>query len=253
MGILDRHKILETNATLLLVGSLLVVTVGGIVEITPLFFLQNTIEDVDGMRPFSPLELAGREIYLREGCYVCHSQMIRPMRDEVERYGHYSLAAESMYDHPFQWGSKRTGPDLARVGGRYSDDWHVQHLTDPQSVVPESIMPPYGYLTDNLITGEYIGELMATNRFVGVPYTDEMIANARADFAAQADPNSDGYDGLVARYGIDWDPTDNEDPRIAVSNPDGQPGVSEMDALVHYLQVLGTMVDFSTFVPDPTR
>ena len=140
MSLLDKHSVIETNATRLLVGSLLVVTIGGIVEIAPLFYLQNTIEKVDGMRPYSPLELAGRDIYIREGCYLCHSQMIRPFRDEVERYGHYSLAAESMFDHPFQWGSKRTGPDLARVGDRYSNEWHVQHLSDPRSVVPESIM-----------------------------------------------------------------------------------------------------------------
>ena len=139
-GILDHHTKIEKHATLLMVLSLLVVTIGGIVEIAPLFYLQNTIEKVTGMRPYSPLELIGRQIYIREGCYTCHSQMIRPMRDEVERYGHYSLAAESMYDHPFQWGSKRTGPDLARVGGRYSDEWHVTHMIDPRSVVPESIM-----------------------------------------------------------------------------------------------------------------
>ncbi|TIX61857.1 MAG: cytochrome-c oxidase, cbb3-type subunit II, partial [Mesorhizobium sp.] len=148
MGLMDKHAIIEKNATLLLVGSLLVVTVGGIVEIAPLFYLDNTIEKVEGMRPYSPLELVGRNIYMREGCFLCHSQMIRPFRDEVERYGHYSLAAESMYDHPFQWGSKRTGPDLARVGDRYSNAWHVAHLTDPRSVVPESIMPSYGFLKD---------------------------------------------------------------------------------------------------------
>jgi cytochrome c oxidase cbb3-type subunit 2 len=175
MANLDGHKKIETNATLLLALSFLVVTVGGIVEIAPLFYLENTIEDVEGMRPYSPLELAGREIYIREGCYVCHSQMIRPMRDEVERYGHYSLAAESQYDHPFQWGSKRTGPDLARVGGRYSDEWHVDHLINPQSVVPESVMPSYGYLANRDIDGEYIADLMSTHRIVGVPYTDEMI------------------------------------------------------------------------------
>ena len=163
MGILAKHKFLETNATALLVGSFLVVTIGGIVEIAPLFYLENTIENVEGMRPYSPLELAGRNIYIREGCYVCHSQMIRPMRDEFERYGHYSLAAESMYDHPFQWGSKRTGPDLARVGGRYSDAWHVDHLINPQSVVPVSIMPKYGFLLDRLIEPDQIGDIMATN------------------------------------------------------------------------------------------
>ena len=152
------HSKIETNATLLLVLSLITVSIGGIVEIAPLFYLQNTIEKVEGVRPYSPLELKGRNIYIREGCYTCHSQMIRPFRDEVERYGHYSLAAESMYDHPFQRGSKRTGPALARVGGRYSDDWHVQHLIDPQSVVPESVMPKYSFLlktelrTDDIVS-----------------------------------------------------------------------------------------------------
>ncbi len=243
MGILDRHKAIEKNATLLLVGSLLVVSIGGIVEIVPLFYLQNTIEDVEGMRPYSPLELAGRDIYIREGCYVCHSQMIRPMRDEVERYGHYSLAAESMYDHPFQWGSKRTGPDLARVGGRYSDDWHVQHLIDPQSVVPESVMPDYPFLSDHLLDGEHIVDSLQTHLLVGVPYTEEDIANAQADFLAQADPLGDhDIDGLLERY-----------PKAQVRNFDGLPGVSEMDALVAYLQMLGTLVDFSTFTPDASR
>ena len=226
---------------LLLVSSLLVVTVGGIVEIAPLFYLENTIEEVDGMRPYSPLELAGREVYIREGCYVCHSQMIRPMRDEVERYGHYSLAAESMYDHPFQWGSKRTGPDLARVGGRYSDAWHVDHFVDPQSVVPESVMPKYAFLLDNKLDGEDIGDLMSIHRLVGVPYTDEMIASAKADFRVQADPEGDS-DALVERY-----------PGAVVSNFDGQDDLTEMDALIAYMQMLGTLVDFSTFTPDPTR
>ena len=241
MGILDKHKVIETNATLLLAGSLFVVTIGGIVEIAPLFYLENTIEEVEGVRPYSPLELTGREIYIREGCYVCHSQMIRPMRDGVERYGHYSLAAESMYDHPFQWGSKRTGPDLARVGGRYSDEWHVDHLVDPQSVVPESIMPKYGYLLDTLIDGEYVGDLLATHAFVGVPYTEEQLANAGADFRAQADPDSD-WDDMLARY-----------PKAQIRNFDGAPGISEMDALIAYLQMLGTLVDFSTFTPDASR
>jgi cytochrome c oxidase cbb3-type subunit II len=241
MSILNKHKFLETNATALLVGSFVVVTIGGIVEIAPLFYLENTIEDVEGMRPYSPLELTGREIYLREGCYVCHSQMIRPMRDEVERYGHYSLAAESMYDHPFQWGSKRTGPDLARVGGRYSDEWHVDHFTDPQSVVPESIMPKYGYLLDRMISPQHIEDLLWANRAVGVPYTEEMIANARADFLVQADPMGD-FDGLLERY-----------PKAQVRNFDGRPGISEMDALIAYMQMLGTLVDFSTFTPVPSR
>jgi len=241
MGFLERHKVLEKNATLLLAGSLVVVAVGGIVEIAPLFYLQNTIEKVDGMRPYSPLELTGRDIYVREGCYVCHSQMIRPMRDEVERYGHYSLAAESMYDHPFQWGSKRTGPDLARVGGRYSDEWHVDHLTNPEAVVPESVMPKYDFLMDRMIDGEYIADLLSTHRMVGVPYTDEMIESAAADFRVQVDPLGD-WDGLVERY-----------PGAQVRNFDGQPGISEMDALIAYLQVLGTLVDFSTFTPDASR
>ena len=167
MAILEKHKILEKNATLLLVFSFLVVTIGGIVEIAPLFYLQNTIEKVTGVRPYTPLELKGRDVYVREGCYVCHSQMIRPMRDEVERYGHYSLAAESMYDHPFQWGSKRTGPDLARVGGRYSDEWHIDHLTNPQAVVPESIMPKYGFLRDRIIEPSNMKDRVATDALVG--------------------------------------------------------------------------------------
>ncbi len=185
------HATIEKNATLLLALSLGVVTIGGIVEIVPLFYLQNTIEHVDGMRPYTPLELAGRNIYVREGCYLCHSQMIRPMRDEVERYGHYSLAAESMYDHPFQWGSKRTGPDLARVGGRYSDEWHVQHLMDPRSVVPASIMPGYPHLAATDLRTKDFGDNLKANSDVGVPYTDAMIANAIADLRTQADPNAD--------------------------------------------------------------
>ncbi|MCC5987543.1 MAG: cytochrome-c oxidase, cbb3-type subunit II [Pararhodobacter sp.] len=241
MSILRHHKKIETHATLLLVLSFLVVTIGGIVQIVPLFYLENTIEEVDGMRPYSPLELAGRRIYIREGCYVCHSQMIRPMRDEVERYGHYSLAAESMYDHPFQWGSKRTGPDLARVGGRYSDEWHVQHMINPQSVVPESIMPSYGFLMNRVIDGRHIGDMMTAYARVGVPYTDEMMENARADFLAQADPNAD-HSGLLERY-----------PGAQTRNFDGQPELTEMDAIIAYMQMLGTLVDFSTFVPDPSR
>ena len=241
MAFLDRHKAIETHATLLLALSFLVVTLGGLVEIVPLFYLQNTIEKVEGVRPYTPLELTGRDIYIREGCYGCHSQMIRPMRDEVERYGHYSLAAESMYDHPFQWGSKRTGPDLARVGGRYSDAWHVDHLIDPQAVVPESNMPRYEFLADNRIDGRYVADVMATHRMVGVPYSDDMIAAATADFAAQADPNADGT-GVQDRY-----------TKVNIANFDGQPDLTEMDALIAYLQVLGTMVDFSTFIPDPSR
>jgi len=236
MGLMDKHAILEKNATLLLAGSLLVVTVGGIVEIVPLFYLENTIEKVEGMRPYTPLELAGRNIYIREGCYVCHSQMIRPFRDEVERYGHYSLAAESMYDHPFQWGSKRTGPDLARVGDRYSNEWHVQHLIEPRSVVPESIMPGYAFLTSATVDPATISTHLVANSRVGVPYSDEMIANAKADLIAQADPNAD-TSALEERY-----------PKAKTGDFDGDPArVTEMDALVAYLQMLGTLVDFSTY------
>ena len=236
MSILDKHAILERNATLLLIGSLLVVSIGGIVEIAPLFYLENTIEKVEGMRPYSPLELAGRDIYIREGCYVCHSQMIRPFRDEVERYGHYSLAAESMYDHPFQWGSKRTGPDLARVGDRYSNEWHVQHMIEPRSVVPESVMPSYAFLKETPLEVTNIAMSLKANRAVGVPYTDEMIGNAAADLRAQADPNADGS-GVEARY-----------PKAKLGDFDGDPQrLTEMDALVAYLQMLGTLVDFSTY------
>jgi cytochrome c oxidase cbb3-type subunit II len=236
MSILDKHAILEKNASLLFLGSLVVVTIGGIVEIVPLFYLENTIEKVEGMRPYAPLELAGRNIYIREGCYVCHSQMIRPFRDEVERYGHYSLAAESMYDHPFQWGSKRTGPDLARVGDRYSNEWHVQHLVDPRSVVPESIMPGYAFLKETPLKITSVSMMLEANRTVTVPYTDEMIAEAEADLKAQADPNADTT-GLLERY-----------PKAKVGDFDGDPAkLTEMDALVAYLQMLGTLVDFSTY------
>jgi cytochrome c oxidase cbb3-type subunit II len=249
MAFLDKHKAIETHATLLMVLSLLVVSIGGLVQIVPLFYLENTIEKVEGVRPYTPLELAGRDIYIREGCYGCHSQMIRPMRDEVERYGHYSLAAESMYDHPFQWGSKRTGPDLARVGGRYSDEWHQDHFRNAKSVVPESVMPPYGFLFDREIDGRYIQDVVKTHALVGVPYTSEMIENARADFAAQADPNGDAS-GLQSRYGAAAVPNGAD---VNVRNFDGQPQLTEADALIAYMQVLGTMVDFSTFTPDASR
>jgi len=243
MGILSKHRVIERNATLLMVLSLVVVSIGGIVEIAPLFYLQNTIEDVEGVRPYTPLELAGRDIYIREGCYVCHSQMIRPMRDEVERYGHYSLAAESQYDHPFQWGSKRTGPDLARVGGRYSDEWQVDHLTDPRSVVPESIMPAYAFLNETPLDIEFIEDRLIADAMVGVPYSEVMIAAAKEDLLAQLDPYSDGIDNLYANYG----------ENVVARNFDGQEELTEMDALVSYLQVLGTMVDFSTFEPLESR
>lgn len=236
MSLLDKHGIIERNATLLMLGSLLVVSIGGIVEIAPLFYLENTIEKVDGMRPYSPLELAGRNIYIREGCYTCHSQMIRPFRDEVERYGHYSLAAESMYDHPFQWGSKRTGPDLARVGNRYSNEWHVEHLIEPRSVVPESIMPSYSFLATTPLKMANITADLQANAYVGVPYTEDMIANAEADLMGQSDPEAD-TSGIEERY-----------PKAKIGDFDGDPSVvTEMDALVSYLQMLGTLVDFSTY------
>jgi len=236
MSFLTQHAKLERNLTWMFVCSLIAVMIGGIVEIAPLFYVKNTIEKVEGMRPYTPLELAGRDIYIREGCYVCHSQMIRPFRDEVERYGHYSLAAESMYDHPFQWGSKRTGPDLARVGGRYSDEWHAQHLKDPKSVVPESIMPKYAFLADRPLNTESIVNHLRANRAVGVPYTDAMVKNAIEDMKAQADPEAD-TDGLEERY-----------QKISIRDFDGNPrALSEMDALIAYLQMLGTLVDLEAY------
>lgn len=231
-GVFEVHKRLERNITLLAIATFITVAIGGIVQITPLFYLENTIEKVDGMRPYTPLELAGRDIYIREGCYTCHSQMIRPFRDEVERYGHYSLAAESMYDHPFQWGSKRTGPDLARVGGRYSDEWHVQHLIDPQSVVPQSIMPSYAFLAETRLKVADVSANLTALQRVGVPYTDEHIANAQSDLELQADEFGDDAD-LSQRY-----------PKSQVRDYDGDPArLTEMDALVAYLQMLGTLVD----------
>jgi cytochrome c oxidase cbb3-type subunit 2 len=229
---LTRHQKIERNVTLLAILAFLAVIVGGIIEIAPLFWIDNTIEKVKGMRPYTPLEQAGRDIYIREGCYLCHSQMIRPFRDEVERYGHYSLAAESMYDHPFQWGSERTGPDLARVGGRYSDAWHVQHLTDPRSVVPESVMPSYAFLAQNdLNAGNMTAELRALRR-TGVPYPEASIARADADLRLQASADGSQAD-LRTRY-----------PGAQVRDFDGNPErLTEMDAVVAYLQVLGTMVD----------
>lgn len=227
------HKKIERNVTVLGVLAFLAVIIGGIVEIAPLFWIDSTVEKVEGVRPYTPLELAGRNIYIREGCYNCHSQQIRPFRDEVERYGHYSLAAESMYDHPFQWGSKRTGPDLARVGGRYSDEWHVQHLKDPRSVVPESIMPPYAFMAARDLEGGDMAKHLTAMRRVGVPYTDEDIQKAQQDLQLQALADGDAAD-LVRRY-----------PKAQARDFDGDPNrLTEMDALVAYLQMLGTTVDF---------
>ena len=232
------HATIERNATILLVLGFLTVAIGGIVEIAPLFYLQNTIEKVKGMRPYTPLELAGRNIYVREGCYTCHSQMIRPFRDETERYGHYSLAAESLYDHPFQWGSKRTGPDLARVGGKYSDEWHVQHLKDPRAVVPESIMPGYAFLAERELKPTDMRKDLTALTDVGVPYSKDDIAKANDDLKAQADPDADAKD-LIKRY-----------PKAQARDFDGDPGkMTEMDALVAYLQMLGTLVDVESARP----
>jgi cytochrome c oxidase cbb3-type subunit 2 len=231
-----RQELVEKNIVLLAVLSLLVVSVGGLVQIVPLFTIESTIEKVKGMRPYSPLELAGRDIYVREGCYLCHSQQIRPFRDEVERYGHYSLAAESMYDHPFQWGSKRNGPDLARIGGKYSNAWQVAHLIAPRSVVPESIMPAYGFLASQPLNYDDITAHLKTLRTVGVPYTDEMIANAKADLETQVNPDADSK-ALLARY-----------PKAVVASFTGNPKeITEMDALVAYLQMLGTLIDFNDY------
>lgn len=234
---LHKHAILERNSIVMLLLVIVVISIGGLVEILPLFRTETVIEPVKGVRPYTPLELAGFNIYLREGCYNCHSQQIRPLRDEVARYGHYSLAAESMYDHPFQWGSKRTGPDLARVGGKYSDEWHRAHLSNPRSVVPESIMPTYSFLAKNEAKLSNIGQHLSTLKIVGVPYTDEEVTNAYADGMAQAsaDEADPGIEGLKQRYG----------DKVIARDFDKNPQlVSEMDALIAYLQVLGTMVEF---------
>ncbi len=226
-----RHETIEKNAFLMLVLTLLVISIGGIVEVIPLFTIETTVEHVKGVRPYTPLESRGRDIYVREGCYVCHSQMIRALRDEVERYGHYSIAAESMYDHPFQWGSKRIGPDLARVGGKYSNDWHYAHLINAQSVVPESLMPHYAFLASTPLDTDDLMNRLKAQRAVGVPYTDEEIAKAQADLLTQADPAADNA-ALLTRY-----------PKAVQVGHGGT--VTELDALVAYLQVLGTMVDFA--------
>ena len=198
------HELVEKNVGLMIILIIVAISFGGLVEIVPLFFLDKTTQPLDTMKPRTALEVEGRDVYVREGCYNCHSQMIRPFRAETERYGHYSVAGESVWDHPFQWGSKRTGPDLARVGGRYSDEWHRAHMYDPRNVVPESIMPAYPWLFDNIVTGEHTAAKMRAMRTVGVPYTDEDIANASKPFVGGR--------------------------------------VTEIDALVAYLQQLGTLV-----------
>ena len=234
-----KHESIETNAGLLIALTMIVISIGGLVEIVPLFFIEDTIEKVEGVRPYTPLELRGRDIYQREGCYLCHSQMIRPFRDEMLRYGHYSLAAESQYDHPFQWGSKRTGPDLGRVGGKYSNEWHVAHLVRPRDVVPGSIMPNYPWLLANDLAYSDIQARLRALRVVGVPYS----------------LTQEEYDANVERFGEDMakelDILNAEESLVRqalIGNYDGQRGrITEMDALVAYLQVLGTMVDFSQY------
>ena len=234
------HEKFETNVVLLAVSILITISIGGLVQLVPLATMDQTIEKVQGVRPYSPLELMGRNIYVREGCYLCHSQMIRPFRDEVERYGHYSLAAESMYDHPFQWGSKRTGPDLARVGGKYSNDWHVLHMIDPRAVVPESIMPSYSFLARRELRTDDVAEHLKALRAVGVPYTEDDIASALADLKVQAGAGEGDVRPFSERY-----------PKASMGDFDGNPGrISELDALIAYLQMLGTLVDFTSYRPE---
>jgi cytochrome c oxidase cbb3-type subunit 2 len=237
MSFWSKHAIFEKNSIVLVIGILIVISIGGLVEIVPLFYLKSTIEKVSGVRPYTPLELAGRNIYVREGCYNCHSQMIRPLRDEVERYGHYSLAAESMYDRPFQWGSKRTGPDLARVGGKYSDEWHRDHLKAPKSVVPGTVMPAYPWLSRTELDFKHIGDDLKVQAVLGVPYSQEMVANAAADLRAQAAVDHPDAEILQKRY-----------PNAQARDYDGNPGaISEADALIAYLQMLGTQVNFKLY------
>jgi cytochrome c oxidase cbb3-type subunit 2 len=237
MSLWTKHHALEKNSMLLLIGVLIVISIGGLVEIAPLFYLKSTIEKVDGVRPYTPLELAGRHIYVREGCYNCHSQMIRPLREEVERYGHYSLAAESMYDRPFQWGSKRTGPDLARVGGKYSDEWHREHLISPKSVVPGTVMPAYPWLATTDLEFTHIADDLRVQAHLGVPYTRDMIAQAASDVRIQATTDDPDADALAKRY-----------PKAQSRDFDGNPGrITEADALIAYLQQLGTHVNFKLY------
>lgn len=237
-----KHEWIETNIGLMLVLTMLAISIGGLVEIAPLFFIKSTVEKVEGVRPYTALESRGRDIFVREGCYVCHSQMIRPFRDEALRYGHYSLAAESKYDHPFQWGSKRTGPDLARVGKKYSNEWHVAHLLDPKSMVPESVMPRYPWLLATPLDTSDASERLMALRAVGVPYS----ANQ-----AELDNNVKEFGPEVARTLHIPDAQKNLIAQAQEGNYDGdRSNVTEMDALVAYLQVLGTMVDFSKYDND---
>ena len=236
------HDKIERNLGILLILTMLAISAGGLVEIVPLFFIKETVEKVDGVRPYSPLELRGRDIYVREGCYVCHSQMIRPFRDEALRYGHYSLAAESKYDHPFQWGSKRTGPDLARVGGKYSNEWHTQHLTAPRSLVPQSVMPNYPWLAATPLDYSDIEKRMLALRTTGVPYSKTN---------AEYDRNVKEFGETVAKSLHIPDAEKNLIAQAQQGNYDTNPDkLSEMDALVAYLQMLGTLVDFKKYDDD---
>ncbi|WP_196260144.1 cytochrome-c oxidase, cbb3-type subunit II [Pelagibacterium limicola] len=231
---LKLHSRLERSAIGFVLAIIVVSSIGGFVEIAPLFTIDETVEEAPDMRVYTPLELAGRNIYIREGCYACHSQMIRTLRDEVDRYGPYSLAVESQYDHPMLWGSKRTGPDLARVGGKYSDDWHVAHLVNPRDVVPESNMPRYGWLLETPLRTDDLDRHLAAMRAVGVPYTDEMIANAPRDAVAQASPDAAAAYDVLERYGAETN----------IGLFDGRPGqITEMAALVAYLQILGRLTE----------
>ncbi|MBX9648004.1 MAG: cytochrome-c oxidase, cbb3-type subunit II [Xanthobacteraceae bacterium] len=228
------HYRLERKAIGLMLVIIVVSSIGGFVEIAPLFTIHQTVEDVPDMRLYTPLELAGRNIYVREGCYACHSQMIRTLRDEVDRYGPYSLAVESKYDHPMLWGSKRTGPDLARIGEKYSDEWHVAHLDNPRDVVPVSVMPAYRWLLRTELRIDDLGLHLKAQRAVGVPYTDDMIANAAADAYGQAVPDSRQAEGVAKRYG----------KATTIRLFDGRADqLTEMDALVAYLQILGRLTE----------
>lgn len=228
------HYRLERKTIGFLLAIVGVASIGGAVEIAPLFTIHQTVEDAPDMRVYTPLEIAGRNIYIREGCYACHSQMIRTLRDEVERYGPYSLAVESKYDHPMLWGSKRTGPDLARLGNKYSDEWHVRHLKNPRDVVPESVMPHYSWLWQTGLRSDDLGEHLAALRKVGVPYTDDMIAHATSDAYGQAAPDTPYAEGVIKRYG----------EATNVRAFDGKPAeLTELDALIAYLQILGRLTD----------
>lgn len=237
------HRKIERNTLGFVLAIIAVASIGGIVEIAPLFTIDETVENVPDMRVYTPLELAGRNIYVREGCYACHSQMIRTLADEVDRYGPFSLAVESQYDRPMLWGSKRTGPDLARIGGKYSDVWHAAHLNNPRDVVPESNMPGYPWLARTQLDVSVLADHLAAQQALGVPYTDEMIADAGRDAIGQATPESDNANAMVERYG--------EDTQISAF--DGvTSSVTELDALIAYLQILGQLTD-AAYQTEPVK